>query len=176
LQGAILTATIFAFAACNSTGNSPGTPPSALTYDRDTAVFAKGVLSNGVGATVTGTVITYTVSPALPAGLTLDTVNGTIAGRATVAKTATNYVVSAVNASGSTSATLNIAVLTRPDRVVSSSSSATVARTTATSRAALDTFQPVVRTEEWICLRVTHTQVWSIIGRIRIQCMLRTFA
>jgi hypothetical protein len=58
--------------------------------------------------TVTGTVTTYTVAPALPAGLSLDAVSGAISGTPTAPKASAAYTVTATNAGGSTTAALTL--------------------------------------------------------------------
>ncbi|MDE3236302.1 MAG: VCBS repeat-containing protein [Bacteroidota bacterium] len=50
----------------------------------------------------------YSITPALPAGLSFNTTTGVISGTPTVATEATDYVVTATNASGSSSYTINI--------------------------------------------------------------------
>jgi hypothetical protein len=77
--------------------------PSPRTFSTGTAITA-------LSPTVTGTVSSYAVSPALPAGLTLNTSTGQISGTPTAASAATNYTVTAQNASGSTTFALNITV------------------------------------------------------------------
>jgi gliding motility-associated-like protein len=52
----------------------------------------------------------YNVSPVLPAGLIFDSTNGVISGTPAVATTAANYTISAYNAGGASTATLNITV------------------------------------------------------------------
>lgn len=52
----------------------------------------------------------YSISPALPAGLTLNTQTGVISGTPTSVTAATDYTITATNASGSSQAVLNIAV------------------------------------------------------------------
>ncbi len=52
----------------------------------------------------------YSVSPALPAGLTLSTSTGVITGTPTVVTTTTSYTVTASNSAGSTTASLSITV------------------------------------------------------------------
>lgn len=52
----------------------------------------------------------YTITPDLPAGLTLDGATGTISGTPTVTTSATNYTVTAANSAGSGSTTVNIAI------------------------------------------------------------------
>lgn len=51
----------------------------------------------------------YSISPALPAGLVFDGTKGTISGTPTIGTTATNYTITAYNASGSSSTILNLA-------------------------------------------------------------------
>jgi len=108
--GLVLTGSL-AFHACNDTGTDPLLgAPSALSYSPDTMVFAKGVADSGIGPDVTGTVTHYSVSPALPAGLTLDSAQGNIWGRGIVTSPATNYTVTARNAIGSATFSINLAV------------------------------------------------------------------
>ncbi len=52
----------------------------------------------------------YSISPALPTGLSFDTLTGVISGTPTALSPATNYVVTAVNGSGTSTYTLNITV------------------------------------------------------------------
>lgn len=61
-------------------------------------------------AQVTGSVTSYSVSPSLPTGLSLDTTTGTISGTATVSQGKINYTVTATNEGGSTSTILKINV------------------------------------------------------------------
>jgi len=54
----------------------------------------------------------YTISPALPPGLTFDSATGTISGTPTAASAAANYTVTAYNANGSDLAVVNITINT----------------------------------------------------------------
>src|SRR5205085_8570998 len=57
-----------------------------------------------------GAVVSYSVSPALPAGLSLSTSTGVITGTPTALATTAGYTVTATNSGGSTTATVTIAV------------------------------------------------------------------
>lgn len=61
-----------------------------------------------------GGAATFTVTPALPPGLTLDPSTGEISGIATSGFASTTFTITATNASGSTTTTLTIAVSTCP--------------------------------------------------------------
>jgi cysteine-rich repeat protein len=60
---------------------------------------------------VTGAVVSYSVSPALPAGLSLNTTNGTITGTPTIATATSTYTVTATNLGGSTTFDIVLAVV-----------------------------------------------------------------
>lgn len=58
-----------------------------------------------------GVVTSYSISPGLPTGLNINTSTGAITGTSTSVSSATNYIITASNTSGSTTATINITVL-----------------------------------------------------------------
>jgi hypothetical protein len=64
--------------------------------------------------TVSGTVTGYSVSPALPAGLTLDPTSGAISGTPLAASPATTYTFTASNEAGAATTALNLVVLVPP--------------------------------------------------------------
>jgi hypothetical protein len=64
--------------------------------------------------TVTGNVTSYTVSPALPHGLTLNATSGLISGKPTAVTAAATYTVKAANAAGSTTFALPLKVDSGP--------------------------------------------------------------
>jgi uncharacterized repeat protein (TIGR01451 family) len=89
--------------------------PNSLTYATNPASYVKGTaispnLPSNAGGAVTG----YSVSPALPAGLSLDAVTGVISGTPAVVSAAATYTVTATNTGGSTTATLNLTVNDQP--------------------------------------------------------------
>jgi gliding motility-associated-like protein len=71
------------------------------------------VLSGANGNTISEIKLTggYFVNPALPSGLTLNTTTGIITGTPTTVSTSTNYIVTAYNTSGTSSAPVTISVL-----------------------------------------------------------------
>jgi DNA-binding beta-propeller fold protein YncE len=86
-------------------------PPSALSYTTATAVYIKGTAITPNSPTSSGGAVTsYSVSPALPAGLSLSTSTGIISGTPTAVTATASYTVTASNSAGSTTATLTITV------------------------------------------------------------------
>jgi hypothetical protein len=79
-----------------------------LSYANISGSVATAITS--VNPTVTGTPTSYSISPALPAGLSLNTTTGVISGTPSVAAASSTYTVTATNAGGSTTATLTVAV------------------------------------------------------------------
>jgi outer membrane protein assembly factor BamB len=89
----------------------PLPPPSALTYVSPSTA-AVGFPIAALQPTVTGTVSSYSVSPALPAGLTLSSTSGVISGTPSVVAAPADYAVTASNSSGSTTFNLHLTVAT----------------------------------------------------------------
>jgi hypothetical protein len=85
-------------------------PPSALSYPSPQS-FSLGAAITPINPTVTGAVTSYAVSPALPAGLALDSSTGQITGTPTAESASANFVISATNSGGSTNFALAIAVI-----------------------------------------------------------------
>ena len=86
--------------------------PSALTYSTNPVTYVQGTaITNNSPASNGGAVVSYAVSPALPAGLTLNTTTGVISGTPTTEIGAASYTVTASNSGGSTTASLSIAVV-----------------------------------------------------------------
>jgi len=86
--------------------------PSALSYSSNPATYAKDTaITNNMPTSSGGAVVSYSVSPALPAGLTLNTSTGIISGTPTTLTEASNYTITATNTGGSTTASLSIAVV-----------------------------------------------------------------
>lgn len=83
--------------------------PSGLNYTTPNT-FVQDTAITSLTPTVTGTVASYSVSPALPAGLSLNTTTGVISGTPTAVSGATNYTITATNAAGTATKTISIAV------------------------------------------------------------------
>jgi gliding motility-associated-like protein len=83
--------------------------PSNLSYGLP-HTFTKDSTITDIQPTITGTTTGFSVSPALPTGLVLDTTTGIISGTPTVVSALTSYVVTASNSSGSTTTTLTLTV------------------------------------------------------------------
>jgi alpha-tubulin suppressor-like RCC1 family protein len=89
----------------------PVIAPSGLSYSANPVVcLLYQQISNDVPSLAAGTSPVFSVNPALPAGLSLDPATGIISGRPTVAVASGTYLVTAINAAGSTTTTLSITV------------------------------------------------------------------
>jgi subtilisin-like proprotein convertase family protein len=85
--------------------------PANLTYLTNPAIYTKGTaITNNSPSSTGGAVLSYSVTPALPAGLALSTSSGIISGTPTAVASAANYIVTATNSSGFTTASVNITV------------------------------------------------------------------
>lgn len=85
--------------------------PSGLTYSTNPAVYPVGVaIAPNTPSSGGGAVASYSVSPTLPAGLSLSTSTGVITGTPTTGTAAANYTVTATNSTGSTTASLSITI------------------------------------------------------------------
>ena len=106
---AVLASFVTVLAGCG--GGGPKTPaPTNLTYPQAAITATVGQAIATDSPTVTGTVTSYSVSPALPAGLSFSTSTGAISGTPTAVSTQASYTVTATNGSGSTTAVVQIIV------------------------------------------------------------------
>ena len=86
-------------------------PPSSITYTPSSFTLTKGTAMTNVTPSASGgPIASWSVSPTLPAGLSLNTANGTISGTPTTVTSSATYTVTATNAGGSSTATLTIQV------------------------------------------------------------------
>ena len=86
--------------------------PMSLAYLSNPATYTQGTaIPNNTPTNSGGAVVSYSVLPALPAGLTLNPVTGVISGTPTAVTPASSYSVTATNTGGSTSTLLSITVV-----------------------------------------------------------------
>jgi len=118
--------TVITYTASDASGNtttatrtvivSAGvTAPSGLSYTPSSAAGVVGTAITSMTPSVTGTVTTYSVDPALPAGLSLNTATGVISGTPTAVSASASYTVTAGNSAGSTTASVTISVVSSFD-------------------------------------------------------------
>jgi hypothetical protein len=96
-------ASLFGMAGCGGgSGGSASVPaPSALSYTSPMQATMDTAITP-LSPTVTGTVTGYSVSPALPSGLALNTTSGVVSGTPTAAAAQATYTITAMNATGTT--------------------------------------------------------------------------
>jgi alpha-tubulin suppressor-like RCC1 family protein len=96
---------------CSSSVTDPQQPPSGLAYPTNPAAYVLGVAVAANRPTNSGGAVdSYSVTPALPAGLHLDPVTGFITGTPEVVTATSSFTVSAANTAGSTTAILYLTV------------------------------------------------------------------
>jgi gliding motility-associated-like protein len=100
-------------------------PPSALSYAPSSQTVRQGTaITNMVPSASGGVVASYSISPALPAGLSFNTTTGIISGTLTIQQTGTVvYTITATNSGGSTTATVTLVYNTAPTDITLSSTS-----------------------------------------------------
>ena len=109
-----------AFALFSGCGHNGVKPPTTLSYTTATAVYTKGVLITPDSPTSSGgTVTSYSVSPAFPAGLILSTGTGIVSGTPTTVAPTASYTVTASDSAGSTTVVLSITVNDQPPSALS---------------------------------------------------------
>jgi alpha-tubulin suppressor-like RCC1 family protein len=99
--------------------------PTDLTYQSMSPVYTTGSeISENAPRSSGGAIVSYSINPALPAGLLISTSTGVISGTPTATKyPAGVYTVTAANADGSTSATLTITVNSTAPTIAATNSS-----------------------------------------------------
>jgi hypothetical protein len=99
-----------------STVICPGTSLAGLTYSSNPANYClnSAITTNTPTFSSSAPTITYSVSPSLPTGLSINSTTGAITGTPTAAVAAANYTITADNGCTNTSASVSIATLTLP--------------------------------------------------------------
>ena len=104
--------------------------PSDLQYSSNPVVYTKGTaITPNVPRSTGGAIASYTVTPSLPEGLSLDRTTGTISGTPTALTAQASYTVTGVADSGRTSATLTITTIDLPPSNLRYTASAVSCRT-----------------------------------------------
>ena len=87
-------------------------PPSNISYGASTTLaFSAQIASKTIGATSTGgVVVSWSINPALPAGLNFSTTDGSISGTPSAPSATATYVVTAQNTGGQSTTSLQITV------------------------------------------------------------------
>ena len=98
---------------------------TSLTLEKGTAMTTQTPTSTG------GTVVSYSVSPSLPAGLSLDTSTGAISGTPTAITSSASYTITATNTGGTDTASMTIVVNDVAPSISYSSTSLTLEKGTA---------------------------------------------
>ncbi|MES2825669.1 MAG: putative Ig domain-containing protein [Pseudomonadota bacterium] len=109
-SASITTSTSSSSINASSSSSSIATAPSDLSY-LNLYVYTFGEPITPLIPTVTGTVIEYKVSPALPAGLSLNSITGEITGTPTETTAATIYTVMALNSGGTGTFELGLKII-----------------------------------------------------------------
>jgi hypothetical protein len=114
---AISAATNYTITLTNAFGSNASTinitvvpTPPVITYASPQVYYVGSAIASLSPVSTGGTVVSYSVSPGLPTGLSLNTSTGVITGTPTASSSATNYTVTATNTGGSSTATINITV------------------------------------------------------------------
>jgi Putative Ig domain len=86
-----------------------------IAYSIPYFAYTAGLPAQAIKPTTSGgAIITWSVSPALPAGFTLSQADGSISGQPTAAAASATYTITAANSGRQSSATLTIAVAAAP--------------------------------------------------------------
>ncbi len=101
----------FALSSCDGGGGSTATDaPTSLSYYGATLSLMLGLPMDPLAPEVEGEVATWSVTPPLPAGLTLNSNTGVLSGTPSATSPLTTHTVTASNAGGATTATLFVGV------------------------------------------------------------------
>lgn len=113
----------------SSNASTLASPAFSLSSTAETKIVNNVITGYAITSTG-GTIASYTISPAAPAGTTFNTSTGLITGTPTATQSAIAYTITATNASGSASATFTLRVApSAPSFTVSSTSETRVATT-----------------------------------------------
>jgi len=98
-------------ACSNGGGGNPAAPPAGLSYPQPQSLIVNQPITPLTPSSTGGQATSYAVSPALPAGLSLDTSTGVISGTPTAVAAQATYTVTASNSAGSTKGSVTLTVV-----------------------------------------------------------------
>jgi len=107
-----------------SSGSAPPPPTASISYPSSSLSFVAGTAITPAVPTASQGLSSFSVTPALPAGLSLNSSNGTISGTPTTASAAATYTVTASGGGATATASLSITVNPAPPSSVSYASPA----------------------------------------------------
>lgn len=111
-------------ATSSSSGSSLAAPAFTLSSTAETKTVNNAISGYTISSTG-GTIASYAISPAAPAGLTFSTTTGLLSGTPTTIQSATSYTITGTNASGSATATFTLTVSSSTPSFTFSSTSET---------------------------------------------------
>ena len=115
LIGCLGSCLVFLSVLLSGCGQNGGSAPAAINYSSSTAVFTRGVAIAPITPTISGGAATsFSVSPFLPSGLSLNGSTGIVSGTPTVVAAQASYTVTATSSGGSATTTLTITVNDQP--------------------------------------------------------------
>jgi alpha-tubulin suppressor-like RCC1 family protein len=93
-------------------GGDQGPRPPSVSYPTNPAIYTSGVvIDSNTPSNMGGAAASYSVSPSLPVGLSLDTATGVISGTPSAITARATYTVTATNSAGSSKVDLVVAVM-----------------------------------------------------------------
>ncbi len=111
MMAAVLAAMVVAACGGDSSPSANPAAPTGLTYAVSSAVYTVGTAITGnTPGSSGGAVVSYSVSPALPVGLSMNTTTGVISGTPTTVAAAATYTVTATNSAGQATVGVSITV------------------------------------------------------------------
>ena len=94
------------------TASIPILPPSNLTYSPNSVIAIINTTNISLGpSTYSGTIDKFSINPALPDGITIDSTTGVFTGVPTVLLPTTNFTITATNSGGSTTCIFTLKVI-----------------------------------------------------------------
>jgi hypothetical protein len=109
--------------ASSSSGGSTLAAPAFTLSSSSQSVTVNSAITTVTNTPTGGTIASYEISPAAPAGLTFSTSTGQLSGTPTSTQSSTAYTITATNATGSATRTFTLTVTTAPTRLVISRAS-----------------------------------------------------